>query len=122
VPQYVLMYALTHASEGRPFAVDDEQARAAADVLRLLADPTRLRLLAALTESARDVTELAELTGVPRPAVSQHLGKLRLGGLVESRADGRRRIYAVRNGHVRRLVTETLLHADHVLAGLPDHE
>ena len=116
------MYAPTHASNDRPFVIDDEKARAAADVLRLLAEPTRLRLLAALADSARDVTELTELTGVSRPAVSQHLGKLRLGGLVESQADGRRRIYAVRNGHVRRLVTETLLHADHLLAGLPDHE
>jgi DNA-binding transcriptional ArsR family regulator len=116
------MYARRRTSQGRPFATDEDKARAAADVLRLLADPTRLRLLAALSETARDVTELTELTGVPRPAVSQHLGKLRLGGLVESDADGRRRIYTVRNGHVRRLVTETLAHADHLLTGLPDHE
>jgi DNA-binding transcriptional ArsR family regulator len=116
------MYARTHASEDRPFARDEEKARAAAEVLRLMADPTRLRLLAALAEASRDVTELTELTGVPRPAVSQHLGKLRLGGLVESHAAGRRRIYAVRNGHVRRLVTETIAHADHLLIGLPDHE
>ena len=116
------MHAPTHAFRNRPFATDEDKARAAADVLRLLADPTRLRLLAALSETARDVTELAELTGVPRPAVSQHLGRLRLGGLVESHADGRRRIYSVRNGHVRRLVTETLAHADHLLTGLPDHE
>jgi DNA-binding transcriptional ArsR family regulator len=116
------MYAPTHASEGRPFTTDEDKARAAADVLRLLADPTRLRLLAALSDTARDVTGLTELTGVPRPAVSQHLGKLRLAGLVESHADGRRRIYSVRNGHVRRLVTETLAHADHLLTGMPDHE
>ncbi|HEY6745521.1 MAG TPA: metalloregulator ArsR/SmtB family transcription factor [Mycobacteriales bacterium] len=116
------MYAPTHASRAVPYATDEEKARAAADVLRLMADPTRLRLLAALAEAARDVSELTELTGVPRPAVSQHLGKLRLGGLVESHADGRRRIYAVRNGHVRRLVTETLQHADHLLSGLPDHD
>ncbi len=115
------MYARTHASGARPFATDEDKARAAADVLRLLADPTRLRLLAALSDTSRDVTELTHLTGVPRPAVSQHLGKLRLGGLVESHADGRRRIYTVRNGHVRRLVTETLAHADHLLTGVPDH-
>ena len=113
------MYAPTHAS---PPGTDEAKARAAADVLRLMADPTRLRLLAALSDAPRDVSELTELTGVPRPAVSQHLGKLRLGGLVESHADGRRRIYAVRNGHVRRLVTETLEHADHLLSNLPDHE
>jgi DNA-binding transcriptional ArsR family regulator len=120
--QYVLMYAPTHASPDDATQPTGEQARAAADVLRLLADPTRLQLLAALVTADRDVTELTALTDVPRPAVSQHLGKLRLGGLVESRAEGRRRIYAVRNGHVRRLLTETLAHADHLVSGLPDHE
>lgn len=114
------MYAPTHALAGAA-APTSGQARAAADVLRLLADPTRLRLLAALAAAEHDVTELAELTSVPRPAVSQHLSRLRLGGLVEARPAGRRRIYAVRNGHVRRLVTETLAHADHLLSGLPDH-
>jgi DNA-binding transcriptional ArsR family regulator len=116
------MYAPTHVTVTEPALPTGEQARAAADLLRLLADPTRLRLLAALATRARDVTELSQLTGVPRPAVSQHLGRLRLGGLVESHAAGRRRIYTVRNGHVRRLVTETLAHADHLLSGLPDHE
>ncbi len=110
------MYAQKHGLS------DVEQARAAADLLRLLADPTRLRLLVALADTDRDVSELTELTGVPRPAVSQHLSRLRLGGLVDSHADGRRRIYTVRNGHLRRLVVEILAQADHLLAGLPDHE
>lgn len=116
------MYARTHATAAGPTTPSGEQARAAADLLRLVAEPTRLRLLAALAVADRDVTELTDLTGVPRPAVSQHLSRLRLGGLVEARAEGRRRIYAVRNGHVRRLVTETLAHADHLMGGLPDHE
>jgi DNA-binding transcriptional ArsR family regulator len=121
VPQYVLVYAPTHASAAAAMPAE-EQARAAADLLRLLADPTRLRLLAALTAADHDVTELTELTAMPRPAVSQHLSRLRLGGLVQARPDGRRRIYTVRNGHVRRLVTETLAQADHLLGDLPDHE
>jgi DNA-binding transcriptional ArsR family regulator len=116
------MYARTHTTEIRAPLPGVERARAAADLLRLLADPTRLRLMAVLATADRDVSELTQLTGVPRPAVSQHLSRLRLGGLVEARPDGRRRIYTVRNGHVRRLVTETLAQADHLLDGLPDHE
>ena len=116
------MYAPTHVSRTAADVPTEEQARAAADLLRLLADPTRLRLLAALVDEDRDVTALTELTGVPRPAVSQHLGRLRLAGLVTARPQGRQRIYAIRNGHVRRLVTETLAHADHLLSALPDHE
>src|SRR5829696_1727308 len=116
------MYAPKHSPTVETLQPTSEQARAAADLLRLLADPTRLRLLAALTAEDRDVTELTELPGVPRPGVSQHLSKLRLGGLVEARPEGRRRVYTVKNGHVRRLVTETLAHADHLIRGLPDHE
>ena len=119
--EYVLMYAPTHALPVRGELPGEEQARAAADLLRLLADPTRLRLLAALADADLDVTALTALTGVPRPAVSQHLGKLRLAGLVTARPQGRQRIYAVRNGHVRRLVTETLAQAEHLLDDLPDH-
>ena len=118
----MLTYAPSHAFTPAVAPPTTAQARAAADVLRLMADPTRLRLLAALTQADRDVTELTELAGVPRPAVSQHLGRLRLGGLVQAEPDGRRRIYRLRNGHVRRLVQETLAHADHLLSGLPDHE
>lgn len=119
--EYVVMHAPTHASQAPVEPPSEQQARAAADLLRLLADPTRLRLLAALVEENRDVTALTELTGVPRPAVSQHLGRLRLAGLVTARPQGRQRIYALRNGHVRRLVTETLAHAEHLLDNLPDH-
>jgi len=116
------MYAPMHTSVDGPELPTIEQARAAADLLRLLADPTRLRLLAALAHAEHDVTDLTTLTGMPRPAVSQHLGRLRLGGLVTARRDGRRMIYTTKGGHVRRLVTETLAHADHLLSGRPEHE
>jgi hypothetical protein len=61
---------------------------------------------------------------VPDPRLRRRGGQRGppLVGLVQARPEGRRRIYAVRNGHVRRLVTETLAHADHLLSGLPDHE
>src|SRR6266496_440065 len=116
------MYAPTHTSADGPDLPSAGQARAAADLLRLLADPTRLRLLAALAHAEYDVTALTALTGVPRPAVSQHLGRLRLGGLVTACRDGRRMIYTTKGRHVRRLVTETLAHADHLLRSLPEHE
>lgn len=94
---------------------------AAVTALRMLADPTRLRLLWLLREGEYDVTALAAATGAARPAVSQHLGKLRLAGLVRMRRDGRRAVYAARGGHVQRLVTEVMYAADHHLTGAPDH-
>ncbi|MFB9338312.1 ArsR/SmtB family transcription factor [Actinoplanes octamycinicus] len=77
-------------------------------MLSMLADPTRLRLLAALAGGEQDVSALTTATGSARPAVSQHLGKLRLAGLVTVRRAGRRQIYAVSGPHVARLVGEVL--------------
>lgn len=68
---------------------EPEQLRTAASVFALLADPTRLHLLWLLARGEADVTALTAASGVARPAVSQHLAKLRLAGLVHSRREGR---------------------------------
>ncbi|MEU7599584.1 metalloregulator ArsR/SmtB family transcription factor [Streptomyces sp. NPDC040724] len=94
----------------------------AASVLALLADRTRLALMERLARGEADVTTLTEACGAARPSVSQHLAKLRLAGLVTTRKDGRRVVYAVRHGHLRRLVDEALNAADHALGSLPPHD
>jgi DNA-binding transcriptional ArsR family regulator len=80
----------------------------ATTMLGMLADPTRLTVLAELLDGERDVTALTAATGSARPAVSQHLGKLRLAGLVRGRREGRRQVYALAGPHVARLITEVL--------------
>lgn len=66
----------------------DDEARAAAERFRLLADPTRVKILWALSQGETSVACLAELVGATPTAVSQHLSKLRLAGLVRGRRDG----------------------------------
>ncbi|MFD7909256.1 ArsR/SmtB family transcription factor [Streptomyces sp. NPDC059752] len=95
---------------------------AAASVLALLADRTRLALMERLGRGEADVTTLTEACGAARPSVSQHLAKLRLAGLVTTRKDGRRVVYALGHGHLRRLVDEALNVADHQLGSLPPHD
>ncbi|MGI5519340.1 ArsR/SmtB family transcription factor [Micromonospora sp. CA-259024] len=95
---------------------------AATQMLRMLGDGTRLRLMWMLVGGEHDVTALVAALGVARPAVSQHLGKLRLAGLVTMRREGRRAVYGVRGGHVRRLVTEVMHAASHRVTGLPEHD
>ncbi|WP_406739119.1 metalloregulator ArsR/SmtB family transcription factor [Streptomyces sp. NBC_00853] len=95
---------------------------AAASVLALLADRTRLALMERLGRGEADVTTLTEACGAARPSVSQHLAKLRLAGLVTTRKDGRRVVYALGHGHLRRLVDEALNVADHQLGALPPHD
>ncbi|MGW2183507.1 ArsR/SmtB family transcription factor [Streptomyces sp. NPDC001732] len=61
----------------------------------LLASPARLHIVWALAQGESDVTGLAERVGGALPAVSQHLTKLKLAGLVRSCRDGRRMVYFV---------------------------
>lgn len=100
----------------------DEQVGEAAEILKLVADPTRLRILWALLHGEHSVNLLAEHVGAQPSAVSQHLAKLRLGRLVRTRREGTHVFYLAQNDHVRRIVEEALFHADHVVQGLADHD
>ncbi len=93
----------------------------AAATLRMLAEPTRLHLLWQLSHGPKTVTGLTEAAGVSRTVVSQHLAKLRLSGLVDTRKDGRHVIYSLSDGHLVRLIRETINHADHRITGEPPH-
>ncbi|MET8979308.1 metalloregulator ArsR/SmtB family transcription factor [Streptomyces sp. NPDC004539] len=118
------MSASTHMADAHPSQQHDDGERldAAAAILALLADRTRLSLLRRLIEGEADVTTLVESSGAARPSVSQHLAKLRLAGLVATRKDGRHVVYTLRHGHLRRLVTEALNAADHQIGQLPPHD
>lgn len=101
--------------------LDDNVVTTAAEVLRLLADATRLRLLALLAEGPRDVTTLATQVDASRSSVSQHLDRLRWSGLVTARREGRRMIYRLSNDHVRGLVAEAYAFAEHLDREVPRH-
>ncbi|MBV8987290.1 MAG: winged helix-turn-helix transcriptional regulator [Solirubrobacterales bacterium] len=60
-----------------------------------LADPHRRGMLSLLLEHPRAVGELVQLTGLSQPGTSKHLRVLRDAGLVSSRTDGQRRVYAL---------------------------
>ncbi|KAA6215083.1 ArsR family transcriptional regulator [Streptomyces albofaciens JCM 4342] len=67
----------------------------AAATFGLLASPARLHIVWVLADGECDVSGLAERVGGALPAVSQHLAKLKLAGLVRSRREGRRVVYLV---------------------------
>jgi ArsR family transcriptional regulator len=60
----------------------------ASSLLRLLADPTRVRLLALLEREELTVAELASVLQLAQPRVSTHLAKLKEAGLVRDRRAG----------------------------------
>ncbi|MGY1801697.1 ArsR/SmtB family transcription factor [Blastococcus sp. SYSU D00922] len=65
------------------------------EALAALADPVRRELVALLAHGEVAAGDLADRFPVSRPAVSRHLRVLREAGLVTSRADGKRRLYAL---------------------------
>ena len=102
----------------------DEQAHLAAEGFRMLADPTRIKILWALLQGESNVSCLAELVNATPTAVSQHLAKLRLAQLVRGRRDGNFIYYSAADEHVRALLEEALFHAEHTdgeVDGQPGH-
>jgi DNA-binding transcriptional ArsR family regulator len=69
---------------------------AALDVLEVIAEPTRRRILDAVRVGERSVNELVAEVGMHQPGVSRHLKVLRDAGLVEVRRDAQRRLYRLR--------------------------
>jgi DNA-binding transcriptional ArsR family regulator len=100
----------------------DQQVRLAADAFKMLADSNRIQILWALLQGETSVSCLAELIGATPSAVSQHLAKLRLAGLVQARRDGTYIYYTAADDHVRALLSEALFHADHTERGIADDD
>ncbi|WP_291424644.1 helix-turn-helix transcriptional regulator [Deinococcus sp.] len=82
----------------------------AAAFLKLVADPTRLRLLSALQHSELCVCDLAAVIGLSESAVSHQLRLLRAGRVVSYRKEGRVAYYRLLDGHVTVLIQNALEH------------
>ena len=87
-------------------SIADQGARALhlADMLRALAHPIRLRVIACLIEGDANVTELTARLRAGQPAVSQQLRILRMCGLVKVERGGGFARYALAEPGLRRLL------------------
>ena len=101
--------------------VDSPTVELAVEVFSMLADATRVRLILALGEGELPVNALAERVGKPASAVSQHLAKMRLGGMVATRQEGTKVFYRLQNDHARQLVMDAIHQAEHALGTAPRH-
>jgi DNA-binding transcriptional ArsR family regulator len=101
--------AVAHARDALASDVRVERTTA---IFSALADPTRLRILDALSHSELCVCDLAEVAGISQSGVSHQLRLLRDRGLVAYRRDGQRAVYRLADEHVRTLIASGLEHAD----------
>jgi DNA-binding transcriptional ArsR family regulator len=77
--------------------------RVSANLFEVVAEPHRRRILDALCDRDRSVTELVELLGLAQPTVSKHLKSLRDADLVVVRPEAQRRWYQLRAEPLREL-------------------
>jgi DNA-binding transcriptional ArsR family regulator len=68
---------------------------ATVDLLQLVGEPTRVRLLALLAEKELSVADLTAITQLGQSRVSMHLARLREAGLVRDRRDGATTFYSL---------------------------
>lgn len=89
---------------------DTQELTALAEVFKVFGDPTRIRLLWALSEADRCVNELAELLDIGQSAVSHQLRLLRQARLVRYRRQGKTSVYSLDDDHVRQIFQLGLSH------------
>ncbi len=98
--------------------VDLDEARALADMFRILGDPTRVRILYSLLEAGElCVCDIGAIVGTSETKVSQAMRILRAAGIVRNRRSGRNVFYRLDDAHVRLLLDLSREHVAHGLAG-----
>lgn len=90
-----------------------EQVMQAAELFAALGDPTRVRIIAALTLSELCVLDLSALLEMTVSAVSHQLRLLRHLGLVKFRKQGKLAFYSLGDEHVVAILTQVLRHVEH---------
>lgn len=81
-----------------------ESAREASDFLKAMSHETRLLILCFLADGEKSVSALEEHLSLKQSNVSQHLGRLRLDGLVKPRRDGQTIYYSLATEDVRQML------------------
>lgn len=87
------------------------QLEMAAEMLRALADPHRLRVLMRLAKGELNVSQLSELEKEKITTMSARLKVLSAARLVKRRRAGQTIIYAIADAHVLNLVDNAVAHA-----------
>jgi len=85
-----------------------------AEIFKVLGDPTRIRILQALSQRELCVCDLAELLGMSQSAVSHQLRVLRTARLVRYHKEGKMVHYSLDDQHVTTLFNQGLEHVRHL--------
>ncbi len=98
----------------RAAMLDDRRVQDLAEMFKILGDPTRIKILHALSRQELCVCDIAETLGMNQSAVSHQLRTLRGARLVKFRKDGKEAWYSLDDDHVISLMCQGLEHISHI--------
>lgn len=81
-----------------------ESLHEAAECLKTLAHPFRLRMIQMMLEGRYTVGELAEACGIPSHMASEHLRLMQRCGLLSAEKDGRKAYYSIAEPHLANIM------------------
>lgn len=100
-----------HATDYADLLVpDEEMLYDLADLFKVFADTTRIKILYSLMEQELPVADISEAVGVSQSAVSHQLRSLKQAHLVKFRKDGKQIIYSLSDDHVYTMLSQGLTH------------
>jgi DNA-binding transcriptional ArsR family regulator len=85
------------SSAQSPNVLKDPELEKVAAQFRLLGEPMRLKILQAICDKPRAVSEIVEVTGATQPNVSRHLALLAAAGVIQREKDGQFAYYSLRD-------------------------
>lgn len=98
------------APETVPEMPDEELLYDLADLFKVFADTTRIKILYALMGRELSVGDLAEVIGATQSAVSHQLRTLKQAHLVKFQRDGKNVIYSLSDDHVYTMIAQGMTH------------
>lgn len=84
--------------------IEEEELLELADLFKMFADSTRIKILYDLFEGEKNVTEICEDIEMNQSAVSHQLKALKTAKLVRSKRDGKAIIYSLADEHVKTII------------------
>ena len=83
-----------------------------ADLFKMFADGTRVKILLSLFEKELNVGEITEKIGATQTAVSHQLRALKHSHLVKSRREGKNIYYSLADDHVKIIINSAIEHVE----------
>ena len=95
---------MTKKDEHRLKCMSEAELMDLADLFKMFADSTRIRILYDLFDGEKNVSEICDDIEMNQSAVSHQLKALKTGKLIKSRRDGKAIYYSLDDDHVKTII------------------